>query len=290
MNNKPRNRWIAALFTLFATGLGHIYAGAPVRGLAFFAAEIFLLIFYGICVVLFPGLFLMVVSLAGIIALIVFCVFDSFSIAKEKKEIYEPVKYNRWFVYLGYFIFAQFVTLPLSASFALPYKVTDDSMSPVLLKGDIVLADRAVYGKYPSAFHQPARKPRTGEVIVLIYRRHSYQLMYYFKRVTGVAGDEIQIADKKIFINGAQYDDPHAVFKDTGFVTHSPALWDNFGPETVPDNCFFVLNDQRDMGSDSRFLGYGDLDEVRGKVIMVLWSSDNFDRSIRWDRVVKLVE
>jgi signal peptidase I len=107
MNNKPRRPWIAALLTLLTIGLGHLYAGNPKRGLILFCiGKILIDILFVLLFFIFPDfiVFFLLVWIILSFAFLVFCVFDSVSIAKREKENYELAKYNRWFVYVGYCI------------------------------------------------------------------------------------------------------------------------------------------------------------------------------------------
>ncbi|MFZ1981736.1 MAG: hypothetical protein WAU61_10550, partial [Smithella sp.] len=63
MNNKPRRPWIAALLTLLMTGLGHLYAGNPKRGLILFGIWSFWAILCSIFLLAVPNIFIIIIFL-----------------------------------------------------------------------------------------------------------------------------------------------------------------------------------------------------------------------------------
>ena len=86
------------------------------------------------------------------------------------------------------------------------------------------------------------------------------------------------------------WDDPHAYFAD-GLPSgrgHSPR--DDYGPVTVPPHHLFVMGDNRDRSYDSRFWGFVDVNEVKGKAFLIYWSWDGDDHWVRWDRLGGLIQ
>jgi len=63
-------------------------------------------------------------------------------------------------------------------------------------------------------------------------------LKIFIKRVIGVAGDKIEIKNKKIFINDQEYKDSYGIYSDSFILPGSMQPRDNFGPVTVPANPF----------------------------------------------------
>jgi signal peptidase I len=64
---------------------------------------------------------------------------------------------------------------------------------------------------------------------------------------------------------------------------------DNFGPYLVPKNKLFVMGDNRDQSYDSRYWGYVDMKEVKGKAFIIYWSWDNMKKMPRLERIGKLI-
>jgi len=286
VKNKPRRPWIAALLTLLMTGLGHLYAGSPKRGLILFGIWSFWALLCSIFLLAVPNIFIIIIFLIGGFSFLVFCMVDAFSIAKRRKENYEPAKYNRWFVYLGYFVILSLISALLSAGVKTnAFNITSGSMEPVLLVGDSILVNEVIYGvKIPLLRKTiiPVTDPKRDDLVVFIYPED--RSMTLIKRVIGVAGDKIEIVNKKIFINDREYKDSYGVFKDSDVLPQSVDPRDNFGPVTVPENSIFVMGDNRDESMDSRYWGFVDLQDVEGKAFIIYLSWDSDRHKPRWER------
>jgi signal peptidase I len=268
------------------TGLGHLYAGNPKRGLMLFGIWSFWALLCSICLLAVPNIFIIIIFLIGGFAFFVFCMIDAFSIAKRKKENYEPAKYNRWFVYVGYFVILSLISALLSAGFKTnAFNITSGSMEPALLVGDSILVNEVIYGvKIPLLRKTIIRvtDPKRDDLVVFIYPED--RSMSLIKRVIGVAGDKIEIVNKKIFINDKAYKDSYGVFKDSNVLPQSIEPRDNFGPVTVPENSIFVMGDNRDESMDSRYWGFVDLQDVEGKAFIIYWSWDSDLHKPHWER------
>lgn len=141
-----------------------------------------------------------------------------------------------------------------------PYKVTTSSMEPTLKHGE-------------DAFARPYREvpdPSRGELIVFKYPLHPDAV--FAKRVVGVPGDTIQIVRKQLYVNGKPRNEPY-VLHDDPVVYDTPGLpepyksRDTFGPFKVAPGQFFVLGDNRDRSSDSRYWGGVPRMNILGKVV-----------------------
>ena len=64
---------------------------------------------------------------------------------------------------------------------------------------------------------------------------------------------------------------------------------DNFGPITVPESKFFMLGDNRDNSRDSRYWGFVDYSQLRGKALFIYWSWDKEHNLPRLSRIFDLV-
>lgn len=178
------------------------------------------------------------------------------------------------------------------------FKIPSGSMLPTLQIGDYILVSKFAYGvKLPFTGKNliSGADPRPGDIIVFRYPKNPK--VDYIKRVIAVAGDVVEIKDKKLLINKKSVPDPHATFKDPIIHPESLDLRDNFGPVTVPANSLFVMGDNRDNSHDSRFWGFVPVHAVKGKAWRLYWSWDTDQpffswtriQSIRWRRIGRAV-
>jgi signal peptidase I len=170
------------------------------------------------------------------------------------------------------------------------FKIPSGSMIPTLQIGDHILVNKLAYGiRVPLWGHYLVDfgKVQRGDVIVFIFPEDRSK--DFIKRVIGVAGDTVEVRGKKIYINGKQVEDPHAHFEGDDPQNVLPASRDDYGPTKVPENHLFVMGDNRDRSYDSRFWGFVNLDDVRGKAFLIYWSWDGGDRWVRWERLASLI-
>jgi signal peptidase I len=170
------------------------------------------------------------------------------------------------------------------------FKIPSGSMEPTLEIGDHILVNKFIYGmKIPfTSIHLfPLEKPQRGDVIVFIYPLDTSK--DFIKRVVAVEGDTVRIINKKLYINGSEVPDPHAVYREETLFSAEVQKRDNFGPVSVPEGNLFVLGDNRDRSLDSRFWGFVPLGDVRGKAFIIYWSWDSQGTTVRWSRIGDLI-
>jgi len=163
-------------------------------------------------------------------------------------------------------------------------------MLPTLQIGDFILVNKLAYGirmPFWERYTVQFGKPKGGDVIVFVYPVDRSK--DFIKRVIGVEGDEVEIRNKKVFINGEPIEDSYAHFKDLDTSRGGVLLRDNYGPKSVPKGHIFVMGDNRDRSYDSRFWGFVELKDIKGKAFIVYWSWDGADRWVRWERFGHLI-
>lgn len=166
--------------------------------------------------------------------------------AKEKFE--ENEKLRR---VLGW-VFQIVVTLVFAAvvAIAMFQSVTmqESSMEPTISVGDRFFMDKVSY---------KLSSPQRGDIIVF-KTNASDDAALHIRRVIGLPGETIQIADGRILIDGETYREG----KDFPIISN-PGLAEN--PVTLESGEYFVLGDNRNNSEDSR---YGDIGTVKKRYIV----------------------
>jgi len=164
-------------------------------------------------------------------------------------------------------------------------------MEETLVIGDCLLVNKFIYGiKVPfTDLRLPGlREPKRGDVIVFKYPEDRSK--DFIKRLIGVPGDEIQVRDKRVYVNGTLYHNPHEVHRAPQILPREMTQRDNFGPVRVPANAYFVMGDNRDNSLDSRFWGFVGKADVVGPAFIKFWSWDQDKWRVRWQRIGRLID
>lgn len=170
------------------------------------------------------------------------------------------------------------------------FKIPSGSMEDTLAIGDHLLVSKFIYGtKIPFTDSRilKFRDPRQGDVIVFEYPVDPSK--DFIKRVVGVPGDTVQGINKKVYVNGKPYENPHEVHKESDLIPKEQNPRDTFGPVTVPPGAYFVMGDNRDRSYDSRFWGFVKMDKIKGLAFIKYWSWDKEKFRIRFGNIGRLI-
>lgn len=95
----------------------------------------------------------------------------------------------------------------------------------------------------------------------------------YIKRVIGLPGDHVQISNGKVYINGSKLDENYLKSTVITEVEGCP-----YSDLIVPDNCVFVMGDNRSQSTDSRRFGCIPLEKIESKVWIRFWPFSLFGK------------
>jgi signal peptidase I len=198
-----------------------------------------------------------------------------------------------------------------------PFKIPSGSMKPTLLVGDFILVNKYTYGIRLPVINKKVidvSPLRRGDVVV--FRYPDDPNVDYIKRVVGLPGDKVVYRNKRLTINGEAlsygndgfYTDselnylrlptftekldahlhkimivpaqppvdlaqvrqfPHrdnCEYNDDGFAC------------TVPAGEYFMMGDNRDQSSDSRYWGFVPDENIKGRAFLVWMNFGDFRR------------
>jgi len=159
--------------------------------------------------------------------------------------------------------------------------IPSSSMAPTLAVDDRIVVEKVSYrvrepqrgdvvvfagvGAVPPATDGPLLQRITGRIgrAIGVIPPDPSDLV---KRVMGLPGEEISIADGILRIDGVAFAEPYLAGDSQG----------DFGPVVVPDETLFFLGDNRRNSADSRgSLGFVSRDRVIGRALGVVWPLDN---------------
>ena len=96
----------------------------------------------------------------------------------------------------------------------------------------------------------------------------------YIKRVIALPGEHLEIKDEKVYINGEELNEPYLKEGVTTKINDKNPYCDLI----VPENCVFVMGDNRDHSTDSRAFGCIPLEKIEGKVWIRFWPLNLFGK------------
>jgi signal peptidase I len=170
------------------------------------------------------------------------------------------------------------------------FKIPSGSMIPTLLIGDHILVNKFIYGTLPPFSDKRVLSitaPRKGDIVVFKYPEDPNK--DFIKRVVGVEGDLVEEKNKVIFVNGVKSTETYTQHTDESIRPGGLEPRDNFGPYRIPKDKLFVMGDNRDQSYDSRYWGYVDMKDLRGKAFIIYWSWDSLKSFPRFGRIGNLL-
>lgn len=173
-------------------------------------------------------------------------------------------------------VIALFLAMIIHIFLFVPTRVSGSSMFPTLENGQYLIVSKIS--------HVFRKTPDYGDIVIIdsrVQRERSwiddlsepalnYMALFdkngqghniWVKRVIGKGGDILEFYNHAVYRNGIKLDEPYI---------NEPMKFSMEGTFTVPDGTVFVMGDNRNHSSDSRFIGPVPIDHVLGTVIIEL--------------------
>ena len=227
--------WVAAVLSLFCSGLGHLYVGRPVRALVFLLVPLAITAAMVAAVVLPPSglaLALFLLLALGTPIFWLYVVIDAYRLARLAPVDAAPHWWQHPLVYacvivigLGYpFLSAGFLRAEVLEAFKIPTM----SMAPTIVRGDRILVRKWAWG---------SEDVERGDLVVFVAPEGPPR--NFVKRVTGLPGDRVHLRDGT--------------------------------PQRVPEHHLWMRGDNVESARDSRHFGAVPFENLVGLVTYRYW-------------------
>jgi signal peptidase I len=212
-----------------------------------------------------------------------------------------------------------------------PFRIPSESMEHTLLVGDFLLVNKTSYAPAGIwAWVLPYHRIRRGDIVVFHFPPDP--TLHVVKRVIGLPGDHVHLENSQVWVNGVPIREPYVTYEPSyaddfrdNFPTElysdpgvSPQWWMEMrrdilsGNLVVPAGHYFVLGDNRNFSSDSRYWGFVTQDHIVGRPFIIYFSLrepsatdvaelpddrlgqkssplDRIEAFARWDRFMRVV-
>lgn len=127
-------------------------------------------------------------------------------------------------------------------------QVSGTSMVPTLHNNDRLIVEKiSMYSK----------KIFRGEIVILDPGDKGRGI--YIKRIIGLPGDELEIKNGEVYINGTKLQEDYL----------KPGTYTDVDMKLkVPEDCVFVLGDNREVSEDSRYIGPIPIKNLKGHALL----------------------
>ena len=132
-----------------------------------------------------------------------------------------------------------------------PVRVNGTSMHPTLKDGEIMILNKIDY-----VFNDIERFD-----IVVVKTDHNKLI----KRVIGLPGETLKYENNTLYIDGEEIEEPYLKEPTEDFNI------EELNYEKLPEDCYFVMGDNRDNSNDSRLLGCIPKKDIEGSSSLVIY-------------------
>lgn len=130
------------------------------------------------------------------------------------------------------------------------FRIEGHSMEPTLHPNQYLLVNKLAYRLFG--------EPQRGDIVVFQAWNDDKD---FIKRIIAIPGDEIEVRDGAVYVNGMRLHEPYVAGPTT----------DNIAPRVLGPNEYFVMGDNRGNSSDSRAYGALPGERIIGKAWLTYW-------------------
>jgi signal peptidase I len=149
---------------------------------------------------------------------------------------------------------ALLIVIPVRVFIAEPFVVSGSSMFPTFENGNYLIVDKISY---------KLSDPQRDDVVVFKYPND--ETKFFIKRIIGLPGETVDINGSTVIITNAAH--PQGFTLDEPYVKNAS---NNVTHSVLKDDEYFVMGDNRNASSDSRYWGPVKKDLLTGRALLRL--------------------
>lgn len=150
----------------------------------------------------------------------------------------------------------------------------------IIINKFVIINATVPTGSMEKTIHAPGRmvgfrwsytfsEPKRGDIIIFEYPDNTTEK--YVKRIVGMPGETIEIRNGVVYIDNLRLEEDYVYFEN-GVAD----IKGDFERTVIPEDCYFVLGDNRNNSKDSRYwktTHFVERDKILGKAIFTYWPS-----------------
>ena len=140
-----------------------------------------------------------------------------------------------------------------------PFEVPSASMETTIMTGDRLFAEKVSYH---------FTSPKAGDIVVFSDPQVPSRVLV--KRVIATEGQTVNLVNGSVYIDGVKQTESYTQ-GDSYPLSKTAGSADISYPYTVPSGCVWVMGDNRENSSDSRYFGSIPTSSIFGKAVFEYW-------------------
>lgn len=179
----------------------------------------------------------------------------------EPTPVKEKSKSQSFWELVRFALIAIAIVVPVRVLVAEPFIVSGSSMVPTFENGDYLIVDKLTY---------KLSDPKRDDVVIFRYPGDTTK--FFIKRIIGLPNETVDIKGAKITITNSEHKD--------GFVLDQPFIKSHSSNNMhfeLKDDEYFVMGDNRNASSDSRYWGAVNKNLLSGRAMLRLLPIDKVE-------------